>query len=96
MKVIRKGSEKTYEVTCDFCKSDLEYMDEDVFFKTEEKRGLTKRTVTHLFKEDEEYIDIRKKHYRCVVCPVCNNTIKMLDVDSFIKDDDFVRWERVR
>ena len=57
MKVIKKGNEKTYEVTCNVCNSDLEYTDNDTFYTEVEKQGLTRRTVSHLFREDEDFDD---------------------------------------
>ena len=93
MKVIKKGDEKTYKITCQVCNSDLEYTDSDVFFITEEKRGSSRVTVTHLFGADEEYVNICKERYKCVICPMCHNTIKSIDFSAGIGDT--IRWERV-
>lgn len=97
MKVIKKGNEKTYEITCDVCNSDLEYTDDDVFYEIEEKEGFIRETVGHFFKPDEEYVNIVENHYKCVMCPVCNNTIKRLDVDRLLKRDfKNTKWKRVK
>jgi transcription initiation factor IIE alpha subunit len=96
MKVIKKGNEKIHEVTCNVCNSDLEYTDNDTFYTEVEKQGLIRRTVSHIFREDEEYVEVQKVGYICVKCPVCNNTIKTLDVDSLYKNFGDKKWKRIK
>lgn len=93
MRVIRKGSDKVHRTTCRFCNSDLAYTDADMFYSSEEKRGGIRKTVSHIFGGTEEYVNICRCHYRCVVCPVCHNIIKFIDFSNG-GFGETVRWEK--
>jgi hypothetical protein len=94
MKVITNGKDKVYTTTCGKCNSDLEYTNADVFHTTEERRGGLRKTVGHLFKPDEHYVNVYLQNLRCVKCPVCGNIVKSIDFDN-LSDMKTIRWERV-
>ena len=97
MKVIRKGKEKVYTVTCDKCNSDLEYTENDVFYTTEEKIGLACYTVHHIFKEDEQYNNVYMQEYRCVKCPICKHIIKSISHRyGCPSSSKTIRWEKTK
>lgn len=94
MKIIKKGSEKTHRVTCEFCNSDLEYTDDDVFFKKVKGRGGLIGTRYSFFKGYEEYAEICMYRFKYITCPVCHNNIKLTDVDSLLSGES-IGWEKV-
>ena len=91
MRVLRKGCDKTYRITCDICNSDLEYSERDTFYMKEKSKGGLRKTVSHFWKPDEHYINVCVNNYRCVKCPVCNHIIKRLTFDMGL---DEMKWER--
>jgi len=93
MRVVKKGNEKIHRTTCRVCNSDLEYTDSDLFSLVQEERGGLRQTVYHFFSPTEEYVNVLKQHYKCIICPVCHNTIKFLDFDSGFPET--VRWDKV-
>ena len=94
MKVICNGKEKTYEIVCDNCNSDLEYTEDDVFYTKEECKGGIIKTVPHLWKADEHYTNVYMQDYRCIKCPVCGNVIKILDFSKGLPSLGAMRWEK--
>lgn len=94
MKVIFNGKDKTYEITCDTCNSDLEYTENDVFYIKEERRGGIDKTVSHFWKADEHYVNVYMQDYRCVRCPVCGNVIKRIDFSKGLQSLDAMKWEK--
>lgn len=92
MKVIKNGREATYKTTCQQCRSVLEYTEEDVYYITEKKRGGLQRTVGHIFKPDEYYVNVYTQTLRCVKCPVCGNVIRSIDLG---KNSLSYEWERI-
>lgn len=93
MKIIQNGNDKSYEVICDKCNSDLEYTKNDIFYTQEIKVGGVIKTVSHVFKKDEHYKSVYLHSYNCVKCPVCGHVIKMPD---FSKKMQLVDWKKVR
>lgn len=91
MKVVCNGMDKVYKITCNKCDSDLEYTEKDVFEMQEERSGIVK-TVHHLFKPAERFINVYMQTYRCIKCPVCGNVIKRMDLNKGIGT---MRWEKV-
>jgi transcription initiation factor IIE alpha subunit len=94
MKVIRNGKDKTYEITCATCNSDLEYTENDVFYTKEERRGGMGKTVSHFWKADEHYVNVYMQDYRCIRCPVCGNVIKMMDFSKGLPSLEAMKWEK--
>lgn len=95
MKVICNGKDKVYASTCSKCKSDLEYTEDDVFYITEEQKGCTRKTVSHLFKADEHYINVYMQEFRCVKCPVCGHILKSMSLRNGLPKIETVRWEKI-
>lgn len=94
MKVITNGKNKVYTTTCIKCNSDLAYTDADIFYKTEERKGVVSKTVYHLFKPDEHYVSVYLEKYKCIKCPVCGHVIKFTDFDDFFSEKT-LKWESV-
>ena len=94
MKVLLNGKEKIYTKTCNKCNSDLEYTDDDVFYTTEERKGGICKTISHLFKDDEHYVNVYMQEYACIKCPVCGNIIKFISFRSGPQNLKTIRWER--
>lgn len=94
MKVVCNGKEKIYTTTCSKCNSDLEYTEDDVFYVTEERTGGLRKTVSHLFKADEHYINVYMQEFRCVKCPVCGHIIKFVSFRNGLPNMKTVRWEK--
>ena len=94
MKVICNGKDRTYEITCNICNSDLEYTENDVFYTEEECRGLIGKTVSHFWKADEHYVNVYMQNYRCVRCLVCGNVIKRIDFSKGLPNLDTMKWEK--
>lgn len=95
MKVICNGKDKIHTNTCNQCHSDLEYTEDDVFYINEECKGGLRKTVSHLFKADEHYINIYMQEKRCVKCPVCGHIIKSVSFRNGLPNMVTVRWEKI-
>lgn len=94
MKVICTGKEKVYTSTCSKCNSDLEYTEDDVYYVNEEHKGGLRKTVSHVFKADEHYVNVYMQESRCVKCPVCGHIIKTVSFRNGLPDMKTVRWEK--
>ena len=95
MKVVCNGKDKVYEITCDKCNSDLEYIEDDVFYTSEEKRGGIGKTVSHFWKPDEHYVNVYMQEHRCVKCPVCGHIIRRIDFSKGFPNLDAMKWEKI-
>ena len=96
MKIKCKGTCKVFEITCMNCNSDLEYTEKDVFYIKEERQGGLRKTVTHLWKPDEHYVNVYMQQYRCIKCPVCGNIIKRPDFSKGLPSIDSTKWKKER
>ncbi len=90
MKILKYGEGYPKTVTCDKCKSDLEYDTDDIKTFTSECKNI-----------DEGKIQIMKRRY--VVCPVCKQSINFgmellyeyeLPQSPFTKPKPKKRWWR--
>ena len=94
MRVVCKGKDKVYTITCSKCNSDLEYTENDVFYTNKEQKGLVHKTITHLFKEDEHYTNVYMQEYRNIKCPVCGHIIKTPSYKNGLLNMETIRWEK--
>jgi hypothetical protein len=94
MKVVLNGKEKVYTNTCIECNSDFEYTEEDVFYVNEEHEGGLHKTVSHLFKPDEHYVNVYLQEFRCVKCPVCGHIIKKVNLKTGLPIMRTIGWKK--
>lgn len=91
MKVLIKGKDKNYKITCCVCCSDLEYKSSDLFSYEETVPGNLYRTE-YKFLTKKRYVNLCRYYYKAFKCPVCNNLIKFIDYSK--NSGETIEWKR--